>query len=155
MLYFSRHILLFPFIFNTLKMRENHFFWILKFVLRYTIPIGLTLLYLLLPTTNSGIDGYAYASAIKWGHEPIWPHHLLYVPFGRILFLTFSFVQPLVLMKVVSALAAGVVLVVFQKTLNSLRDHRAHWDYVHLHERLPERSSERSLVRTRASGITR
>ena len=87
----------------------------LKFLLRYNIPIGLTLLYLMLPTANSGIDGYAYASAIKWGHEPVWPHHLLYVPLGRILFLTFAFIQPLVLMKIINSLAAGAILLIFQK----------------------------------------
>lgn len=71
---------------------------------------------MVLPTANSGIDGYAYASAIKWGHEMAWPHHLLYVPFGRLLFLVVPFIQPLVLMKLINALAAGISLFIFQKS---------------------------------------
>lgn len=96
-------------------------FLLAKLKVTFMIPVGLTLLYLLLPTANSGIDGYAYASAIKWGHEPVWPHHLLYVPFGRLLFLTISFSQPLVLMKVINALAAGVCLFVFQRILKEVQ----------------------------------
>ncbi len=91
-----------------------------KFNASFLIPVGLTLLYVLLPTANSGIDGYAYASAIKWGHEMVWPHHLLYVPFGRLLFLVILFIQPLVLMKLVNALVAGVCLFIFQRILTEL-----------------------------------
>ena len=77
------------------------------------IPIFFTILYLWLPTINSGIDAYAYAAAIKWGNELWWPHHLLYVPFGR-LFFNFlsgiSSIQPLELMQWVNAIAAGLTL---------------------------------------------
>jgi hypothetical protein len=102
-------------------------FLLAKLKSNFLIPIGLMLLYLLLPTANSGIDGYAYASAIKWGHEMVWPHHLLYVPFGRLFFLVMSFVQPLVLMKLLNALAAGISLFIFQRILKELQINCTHY----------------------------
>lgn len=102
-------------------------FLIAKLNASFLILVGLTLLYMVLPTANSGIDGYAYASAIKWGHEMAWPHHLLYVPFGRLLFLVVPLIQPLVLMKLINALAAGISLFIFQKILKELQINYTHY----------------------------
>lgn len=102
-------------------------FLLAKLKSNFLIPVGLMLLYLLLPNANSGIDGYAYASAIKWGHEMVWPHHLLYVPLGRLLFSAISFIQPLVLMKVINALAAGMCLFIFQRILKEIQINYTHY----------------------------
>ena len=96
---------------------------------KYLIPAGFALIFLLLPTHNSGIDAYAYASAVKWGTELVWPHHLLVCFLGRAIFnLTRFFLaapDALVLMKGVNALAAGFSLYFFYRILESLKIYKA------------------------------
>jgi hypothetical protein len=88
---------------------------------KYLIPIVFTIIYMCLPTHNSGIDGYAYASSIRWGVDLIWPHHLLYSPLGRGIYLLMPFIEPLILMKLVNAFIAGSSLFVLQRILNRLQ----------------------------------
>ncbi len=97
----------------------------------YLAPFLFTLLYALLPTHNSGIDGYAYASSIKWGHAIFWPHHLLYCPFGvcinNLLNLLGMQLDILSVMKVVNALAAGACLLVIHKCFTELNIFKPHY----------------------------
>lgn len=92
---------------------------------RYTLITALILVYLLFPTHNSGIDAYAYASAIRKGNELIWPHHLLYCLAGRGLYILAPLTEPLVLMKILNALAAGATLWVTYRILSRLQIQRA------------------------------
>jgi hypothetical protein len=43
---------------------------------------ALTLLALLLPTANSTLDAWYYAACVRWRHDLLLPHHLLYNPAG-------------------------------------------------------------------------
>jgi hypothetical protein len=97
----------------------------------YLIPLLFTLLYALLPTHNSGIDGYAYASSIKWGQSIFWPHHLLYCPIGvcinSLINSSGMQIDILSVMKVVNALAAGACLFVLYKCFNELNIFKPHY----------------------------
>jgi len=95
-----------------------------KLKIEYLVIVGLTLLFLWLPSSNSGIDAYAYASAIKWGHELIWPHHLLYCLTGRIVFLGLNAIYPqdaLAMMKALNAITAGFCLFILYKILVEIK----------------------------------
>ena len=90
-----------------------------SFVLRLTILLSFFgLIYLLLPTQNSSLDGYAYAHMIRSG-DVFMHHHLLYnaLGFGVVKWLNFIGLNPdvLAVMKVVNALfAVGCLCVLFQ-----------------------------------------
>ncbi len=46
------------------------------------VVAALTLLVLLLPTANSTLDAWYYAACVRWQHDLLLPHHLLYNPLG-------------------------------------------------------------------------
>lgn len=76
------------------------------------------LIYLLLPTQNSSLDGYAYAHMIRSG-DMFMHHHLLYNALGFSVVKSLNFIgfhpDVLALMKVVNALfAVGCLWVLFQ-----------------------------------------
>jgi hypothetical protein len=80
----------------------------------YLVIVGYTLVYLMLPTSNSDIDAYNYAANVKWVHDLFFPHHLLYNFFHHAINAT---IYPadgphntLAAMKRVNALFAGLTL---------------------------------------------
>jgi len=93
--------------------------------LKFLIPLLFALLYLVLPTDNSGIDGYAYAASVRWGNDLLWPHHLLYCYFGYWVHGLVPFMEPLPLMKLLNAVAGGACLLIFQKLLIRLNVNNA------------------------------
>ncbi len=46
------------------------------------VVAGLTALALLLPTANPTLDAWYYAACVRWRHDLLLPHHLLYNPLG-------------------------------------------------------------------------
>ena len=82
------------------------------------------LFYVYLPTHNSTIDAYYYASCIKYGNELFLPHHLFYNWLGYIAFKFSSWlnlnIDPLAMMKFVNALFATGCLYIFYLILKKL-----------------------------------
>lgn len=48
----------------------------------YAVVAALTALALLLPTANPTLDAWYYAACVRWRHDLLLPHHLLYNPLG-------------------------------------------------------------------------
>ena len=94
----------------------------------YLLILVFTLIYLLLPTENSGSDAYAYASSVRWNRQLTWPHHLLYCYLGRFFFILLHAigikVSALGLMKCLNALAAGVILWICYQLLRKINIYR-------------------------------
>jgi len=92
--------------------------------IEYIISFILLTIYLLFPTHNSTLDAYNYAVEIKWNRDLFSPHHLLYNPFGYILYhflhLIGWHIATLPLMKIVNAVFAGLSLITLSKILNLL-----------------------------------
>jgi len=97
----------------------------------YLVPFLFTLLYALLPTSNSGIDGYAYASSVKWFHDIFWPHHLMYCPVGvsvnSFLNLFGFYPDVLSMMKVVNSVSAGFCLLVLHSCMKALEIYKSNY----------------------------
>lgn len=92
---------------------------------KFLLPLIFTMIYLALPSANSGIDGYAYAASIQWGKDLIWPHHLLYCYFGYWLHWLVPSIESLALMKIVNAIGGGLSLMVLQAILKRLKVNNA------------------------------
>ncbi len=93
--------------------------WILLLACAYLV------LFLLLPSSNQGIDAWAYAAAVKYKGELFHPHHLLYnaTQFAilKVIRLTGLHPDTLRLMTMVNALVAAGILLVLAKILEQGR----------------------------------
>jgi hypothetical protein len=91
----------------------------------WAVPFFFFLLYIIWPTNNSTVDGWAYAEEIKYGYNLFRPHHLLYnaIGYGLIQVLNFLNFHPEVLpfLKVLNALFAFFILVIMGLILAELR----------------------------------
>ena len=83
------------------------------------IIIGLTLLYILLPSTNNTRDSIAFALDIRSNDELFYPHHLLFNAFGFVLSKLFGITKTLSFMCFVNALFAGGCLWIMRQLLSS------------------------------------
>ncbi|MCC2547523.1 hypothetical protein LJY25_13790 [Hymenobacter sp. BT175] len=85
---------------------------------------ALTGLYLLLPTRNSSLDAWYYAACVRYGHELLLPHHLLFNVAGRLwlqlLQLTGLRPDALAAVQALNALAAGATLALLYCLLRRL-----------------------------------
>ena len=90
----------------------------------YTLFIAISVVYFFLPTHNSSLDAYAYASSVKYGELLFKPHHLLYNAFLYIIKLfveTIGFsIDVLRMSKIVNALFTLFNLLIFYKILKQL-----------------------------------
>lgn len=89
---------------------------------KWGLPFFFLLIYLLFPTNNSTVDGWGYAEEIKYGYNLFRSHHLLYNALGFVLLKALGLVginaDVLAFMKVLNALAAFGILLVFRWYLN-------------------------------------
>jgi hypothetical protein len=90
----------------------------------HLLMVGFLLIYILLPTNNSSVDGWGYACDIKFGEFLFKPHHLLYNVTGWLLlkFLALFSITPdvLLMMKVLNAFAGFGCLIMARKILVGL-----------------------------------
>lgn len=89
---------------------------------KWGLPFFFLLIYLLFPTNNSTVDGWGYAEEIKYGYNLFRSHHLLYNALGFVLLKALGLVginaDVLAFMKVLNAVAAFGILLVFRWYLN-------------------------------------
>jgi len=88
------------------------------------IVIGLTLLYILLPSSNNTSDSLVYSLDIRSGSDLFYSHHLLFNAFGFVLSKLFSINKTLQFMCLINALFAGGCLWIMRRLLLSLTDNR-------------------------------
>jgi hypothetical protein len=78
-------------------------------------------IYICLPTQNSGIDAYNYAANVKWNHDIFFTHHLFYnlLPYFFLRFFNLINYQidVLGLMKMINAVFAALSLLVLSRIL--------------------------------------
>lgn len=88
-----------------MKIRNEH---------TYALIAVFTLVYILLPSHNSGIDAYAYAAQVKYGVGLFQPHHLLYNATLYVFYAVIGFgTDVLSFMKIANAIAGGIALYLF------------------------------------------
>lgn len=90
----------------------------------YTSFVALTLIYLCFGTANANIDSWYYAACVKYRHELINSHHLLYNGFGYFVHSGFKILLPGIeamrSLQIMNALVAGGCLFVLHGTLKRL-----------------------------------
>lgn len=102
-------------------MRFNNSYFLVG-LKKWGLPFFFLLVYLLFPTNNSTVDGWGYAEEIKYGYNLFRSHHLLYNALGFVLLKALGLVginaDVLAFMKVLNAVAAFGILLVFRWYLN-------------------------------------
>jgi len=88
-----------------------------RFDLSLIIAIGLTILYVLLPSSNNTLDSIAYALDMRSGKDLFYPHHLLFNAFGFVLSKLFNIINTLHFICFVNALFAGGCLLIIRQIL--------------------------------------
>lgn len=87
----------------------------------FALVLGLTALVLALPTRNSTLDAWYYAACVRWGHDLLLPHHLLYNPLGRLwMRLLPGAFDVLASLKVLNALLFGGCLLALRPLLRGV-----------------------------------
>lgn len=90
----------------------------------YTSFVALTLIYLCFGTANANIDSWYYAACVKYRHELINSHHLLYNGFGYFIHsglkILFPGIEAMRSLQIMNAIAAGGCLFVLYGTLKRL-----------------------------------
>jgi len=88
----------------------------------WLVILGLTALYVALPTRNSTLDAWYYAACVRWSHELLLPHHLLYNAVGWLWVQLLAAIglhpDTLAALRLLNALAAGSCLVVLRRLLH-------------------------------------
>jgi hypothetical protein len=90
----------------------------------FWIVTGLTLLYILLPSSNNTLDSIAYSLGIRSGNDLFYPHHLLFNAFGFVLSKLFTIHETLPFICLINALFAGGCLWIMRRLLLAFTDNK-------------------------------
>ena len=90
----------------------------------FWVVTGLTLLYVLLPSSNNTLDSVAYSLDIRSGNHLFYPHHLLFNAFGFVLSKLFSINNTLLFICLVNSIFAGGCLFIMRRLLLSFTDNK-------------------------------
>ncbi|TGE21145.1 hypothetical protein [Hymenobacter metallicola] len=95
---------------------------------------ALTLLCLLLPTQNSTLDAWYYAACVRYGHELLLPHHLLYNAAGWLWVEALKAIgilaDTLTALKALNTLAAGACLLLLRQLFRLLLPQKPVWPWL-------------------------